>query len=307
MARHLHAPTRKPNLFLIGAMKSGTTYLNKLLSAHPSIFMCTPEEPTYFVDPSQLAKFWPYMWDQGFWRSEERYLGLFGSSKSATIIGEASTNYTKLPLVSGVAERILHFNDRARFIYILRDPIERTLSHYWHMVRYHAENRPLMTAIKGDPQFMDVSYYAMQLKSYFRYFPQDHVKVLMHEQLISAPLETMHALYVWLGVDPADVDASILEQPENVTPETIRMATGLKLMHVLKNTRPVRAVMPQLPLPIRKAGLRLATSAVNRRLVDTSDVIQYLQPTQRKQTEELTQLLGRNFPEWRTLNQNLVG
>lgn len=282
-------------------MKSGTTYLNKLLAAHPSIFMCAPEEPSYFVDPSELAKIWPYMWDQGFWRSEEQYLRLFKMSEDAEILGEASTNYSKFPLVTGVAERILRFNSNARFIYLLRDPIDRTLSHYWHMVRYHAENRPIAVAIKEDPQFTAVSYYAMQLKSYFRYFSADHVKVTTYEQLISDPLQTIHALYEWLGIDRANIDVSVLEQPENVTPEIIRMATGPKLMHSLRDTRPIRAVMPRLPFLMRAASRHLSTRAVDRRLVDTSDIIKYLQPIQQKQTEELTQLLGRDFPEWGTL------
>ena len=307
MPRQARTATQKPNLFLIGAMKSGTTYLNKLLGAHPSIFMCTPEEPTYFVDPSQLEKLWPHVWDLGFWRSEKQYLRLFESSEDAEILGEASTNYSKLPLVSGVPERISRFNKKSRFIYLLRDPVKRTLSHYWHMVRYHAEHRQIMTAIKEESQFTDVSYYAMQLKSYFRYFAPDQFKILTYEQLISAPLQTMHALYEWLGVDSANIDVSILEQPENVTPEIVRMAAGLKLMYLLKNTRPVRAVVPRLPLSIREAGLRLSTNPVNRRSVDTSDVIKYLQPIQRKQTDELAQLLGRDFPEWSTLSQKSCG
>jgi hypothetical protein len=269
--------------------------------------MCTPEEPTYFVDPRQLAKLWPYMWDQGFWRGEDQYLRLFESAGDAEIVGEASTNYSKLPLVPNVAERIFQFNDKARFIYLLRDPVERTLSHYWHMVRHHAENRHVITAIKEDSHFTDVSYYAMQLEPYFRFFSPDRVHVLTYEELINTPRETMHALYEWLGVDPADVDVSILEQPENVTPEVIRMAAGPKLMHVLKNTRPVRAVAPRLPLSIRKAGRRLSTSTVNRRFVDTSDVIEYLRPIQRKQTDELTQLLGRRFPEWNRLDRQFCG
>jgi hypothetical protein len=247
------------------------------------------------------------VWDLGFWRSEKQYLRLFEASEDAEILGEASTNYSKLPLVSGVPERISRFNKRARFIYLLRDPVKRTLSHYWHMVRYHAEHRQIMTAIKEDSQFTDVSYYAMQLKSYFRYFPPDQFKVLTYEQLISAPLERLRALYEWLGVDPANIDVSILEQPENVTPEIVRMAAGMKLMYVLKNTRPLRAVVPRLPLSIREAGLRLSTNPVNRRSVDTSDVIKYLQPIQRKQTDELAQLLGRDFPEWSTLNQKSCG
>ena len=82
--------TNKPNLFVIGAMKSGTTYLTKLLNSHPSIFMSNPEEPSFFVDPAQLRKIWPDMWDGGYWKSEENYLNLFQTTKNAIIFGEST-------------------------------------------------------------------------------------------------------------------------------------------------------------------------------------------------------------------------
>ncbi len=93
--------TRRPNLFLIGAMKAGTTYLRKLLNAHPDIFMCEPDEPSYFVDPRQLRRLYPEMWERGLWRSEDRYLELFRPGGNAAILGEASTSYTKLPIAPG--------------------------------------------------------------------------------------------------------------------------------------------------------------------------------------------------------------
>jgi hypothetical protein len=170
-------------LFVIGAMKSGTTYPNKLLAAHPAIFMCSPEEPSYFVDPGQLRTLWPEAWDLGFWRGEERYLRLFRSAGDAVFLGEASTNYTKRQLVSGVPERIHAFNPDARFIYIMRDPVERTISHYWHMVRYHAERRPILETIRTEPQYLDVSHYAMQLVPFLELFGRDRVAVLTFERL----------------------------------------------------------------------------------------------------------------------------
>ena len=108
----------KPNMFVIGAMKSGTTYLSVLLNSHPSIFICYPEEPSFFVDTDQLKKLWTYMWEKEYWRSEDAYLKLFDLAGDATVIGEASTNYSKLPLVSGVSERIFKFNPDARLIYM---------------------------------------------------------------------------------------------------------------------------------------------------------------------------------------------
>jgi hypothetical protein len=236
----------KPNLFLIGAMKSGTTYLCKLLDSHPAIFMCQPEEPSYFVDAKQLKKLWPYMWEQGFWRSEDNYLRLFEATGDATILGEASTSYTKRPMVSGVAEKLHRFNPDARLIYLTRDPVERTISHYWHMVRYHAEHRPILDAIQAAPQFLDVSHYAMQLTPFWERFGQDHIKVLTFEQLINAPQETMRSLYGWLGVDPSIAGGSPCEKPENVTPEVVRMATGRGLLPRWRQSRSIRAIVPYL-------------------------------------------------------------
>jgi hypothetical protein len=61
----------KPNLFIIGAMKSGTTFLWSLLASHPSIYLCRPKEPSYFVEPTQLRELQPWLWQQGYWQNQE--------------------------------------------------------------------------------------------------------------------------------------------------------------------------------------------------------------------------------------------
>ena len=211
----------KPNLFLIGAMKAGTNYLRKLLKAHPDVFMCEPYEPSYFVDSRHLRRFYPEMWQRGLWRSEERYLELFRPAGDAPISGEASTSYTKLPLAPGVAERIAAFNPDARFIYLLRDPVERAISHYWHMVRYHDEHRLIADAFRRDVQFAAFSHYAMQLRPYLERFGRDRIAVVIHERLIADPAGVMRGLYEWLEVDAAAADPSGFADPENVGPEMV--------------------------------------------------------------------------------------
>jgi hypothetical protein len=292
---------RKPNLFLIGAMKSGTTYLKKLLAAHPAIFMCRPEEPSYFVDPRQLRALWPEAWDCGFWRSEENYLRLFQAAPDVVLLGEASTSYTKRPLVSGIPERIRSFNPDARFIYLMRDPVERTISHYWHMVRFNAERRPILKAVRSEPQYLDVSYYAMQVRPYLDLFGPERVAVLTFEQLTATPVPTMRLLYGWLGLDGSTADISGFEEAENVTPEVLHMASGYGVLRRLRQSRPLRYLMPSLPPIVRQLSLRLATKPVQWRSVATTDAVDFLRPIQRQQTEELMQLLGRDFPEWTTL------
>jgi hypothetical protein len=140
----------KPNLFIIGSMKSGTTLLWRVLASHPAIHMSTPKEPCYFVEPSQLRRLQPWLWRERYWLRRDRYFKLFHSNESKIYAGEASVYYTHLPLATGVAERIWRFNPNARLIYIMRDPIERTISHYWHSVISNSEFRSPLRAIRED-------------------------------------------------------------------------------------------------------------------------------------------------------------
>jgi hypothetical protein len=292
---------RKPNLFLVGAMKAGTHYLRKLLQSHPDIFMCEPDEPSYFVDPQHLRRIYPEMWRRGLWRSEERYLELFRPAHNAPILGEASTSYTKLPLAPNVAERIATFNPDARFIYLLRDPVERAISHYWHMVQYHAERRPIADAMRRDPQFIAFSYYAMQLRPYLKCFGRARIAVVTLERLIADPQTEMRGLYEWLQVDAAAVDPSDFASPENVGPEIVNMASWGGLPRRLGQEPRLRSAIDKLPSTVLRTLHRLTSRDVWRRATDLSEAIAFLRSHQLRQTEELALLLGCGVPEWTTL------
>lgn len=292
---------RKPNLFLIGAMKAGTHYVRKLLKAHPDIFMCEPDEPSYFVDPQDLRQIYPEMWQRRLWRSEERYLELFRPAGDAPILGDASTSYTKLPLAPGVVQRIAAFNPDARFIYLLRDPVERAISHYWHMVRHHAERRPIADAFRRDTQFVAFSHYAMQLRPYLERFGRDRIAVVIHERLIADPAGVMRGLYEWLEVDPAAADPFGSAEPENVGPETVSMAAWGGVPRRLGQTPWLRVAIERLPPAVRCTLHSLTTREVRRRAVDATEAVAFLRPQQLRQTEELARLLSCSLPEWTTL------
>lgn len=290
----------RPNLFLIGAMKSGTSYLSELLGAHPAIFMSSEKEPTYFVDPKILRRGWRRMWARGYWRSEDRYLNLFATAGDAAIIGEASTCYSKLPMYTRVAERILNFSPQARFIYVMRDPVERTISHYWHFVRSSKERRPMLSAIKANPEYIDVSYYAQQLREYLRHVGLERIFVVTFEELAANPAEQMSRMYAWLGVD------SLFRLPDiparHVTPEVVDQARGgLTFLHRLRGSPSYGKVALYIPRSARKLGTRLAIRRVRRAEISVLEARAYLRPLQLRQTEELVDILGRAFPEWKTL------
>lgn len=291
----------KPNLFVIGSMKSGTSYLWRLLDAHPAVFMSEPKEPCYFVDPEDLKTLFPMMWQQEFWKDERNYLDLFEAAESHAVVGEASVFYSYLPLAPGVAERIHRFNPDARFIYLMRDPIERALSHYWHNVRYFGEYRPLDAAIRGDIQYLEVGNYAAQLAEYYRFFDRSKILALTFEALTEDPAATMATVFDWLGIGPAGVAPEV--EPQNVLPAAFTGPVG-KWQYLRQRHPLVRGAIDLLPRPVRKFGLGLVTRQVTPGAADVGEIKAYLRPLQLGQADALCALLGRDFPQWTSLYQS---
>jgi hypothetical protein len=291
----------RPNLFLIGSMKSGTSYLRDLLAAHPSVFMSLPKEPCHFADPQALRSVWTRAWAQGYWRSVDRYVNLFAAAGEAAVIGEASTVYTQAPVFSHIAERILDFNPSARFIYVMRDPVERTISHYWHRVRWWGEHRSMLWAIRSDPHYRAVSHYAYQLNEYLRHVGRERIYTLTHEALLADPAGQLTRLYAWLGVD-ASFRPRNLGVPNNVLPGVMQQVRGLGLLDRFRHTATYLNLARHVPGPLRRFGSVLATRPVRPTDVDSSAVAAFLRPQQQLQTEQLGTLLKRSFPEWETLH-----
>lgn len=316
---HVHAPTitpacglrrrlfrqepprlvRRPNLFLIGAMKSGTTSLDRYLGSHPSIYMAPSKEPTHFVSGHELRRVSEPIWRMGYWRDRARYLAEFDGAEGATVLGESSTNYSKLPAISGVAKRIADFNPDARIVYIMRDPIERTLSHYWHNAKHHAERRPPLDAIRTDDAYRDVSDYARQLEPYLTRFGSERVYTLTLEGLREDPRSELRTLYEWLGVDPDHLPTDLSRR--NETGHEVAVAHRMPVLRKLRSWRHWDRIRPLIPDGLVGVGRNLAERKTDRRTVDVTEVVAYLRPIQREQAETLSAQLGRSFPEWTTL------
>ncbi|HET9645561.1 MAG TPA: sulfotransferase, partial [Burkholderiaceae bacterium] len=282
-------------------MKSGTTTLHELLARHPEIAMCEPKEPCHFISGDVLKTHWPEMWAKGYWRSEEAYLALFRHKPHAKWVGESSTDYTKRPLIDGVAQRIAAYSPAARIVYIMRDPVERTISHYWHMTELRGEKRAPLDAIRDEAHYTDVSDYAQQLAPYVEHFGRERIHVLTFESLKADPQAALAGVCRWLGVR----DDFVPEEPNaahNVTPDVVRQKrVGMGILDRFRHSALWDAVGPCVPSALRKAGVAMIERQVVRREMDMSPVIDWLRPRQQPQVRALEAMMDRRFPEWKTL------
>ncbi len=178
-----------PNLVVIGGLKCGTTSLHHYLNLHPEIAMSRPKELNFFV--AELN------WELG----PDWYASHF--DRSAPVRGETSPHYTNRPRFEGVAERMASLIGEARIVYMVRDPIDRMLSHYLHNVGGGYESRPLAEAL-ADPAsaYVDRSRYAMQIEPYLAAFAAERIAIVSREQLRDDREATMRRLFELCGVDP---------------------------------------------------------------------------------------------------------
>jgi hypothetical protein len=176
-----------PNLIVIGAMKCGTTSLHRYLRLHPEIEMSAPKELNYFVEELQ----WPM--------GEDWYRSHF--DPRVAVRGESSVHYTNHPRFAGVPERIHALVPEAKLIYMVRDPIERMLSHYVHNRAGGYERLSAEKAFAGPSSYIDRSLYFMQLERYLERFPPEQILVATQEELNGNRRGTLVRVFEFLGVD----------------------------------------------------------------------------------------------------------
>ena len=205
--------SRFPNLFIVGAPKSGTTSLYEYLKDHPQVFMSVVKEPNYFApdlaDPRDRMLHYP--------RDEKAYLSLFADAGGALRSGEASVRY----LYSTVAPGLIRAaSPDALIVIMLRNPIEMAHSLYLHMVAAGIEDagsfaealqaeedrhRGVGIPPRMNPRlstYSDRARYGAQLPRWLEAFGRDRVHTIVFEDFVLDPAGDFRRLLTSLGVDP---------------------------------------------------------------------------------------------------------
>jgi hypothetical protein len=215
------------DFMIIGAQKSGTTSLAAQLAEHPQVCFCNEKEPGYFNSTAN--------WKEGL----KEYHALYAPAENQ-ICGEASTMYTFLPEFNDTYSRLYEYNPELRLIYLMRDPVERIVSHFAHRVGHGRIKGSPEEHVLTDPHYINRSRYGVQLKPYLQLFGKTKILLLLFEEYVSNQQETLNRVASFLNITPdpfLEVDSS----PKNLSVGKKYLAeTGAKLENspITKAARP---------------------------------------------------------------------
>ena len=206
--------TRTPDLFIVGAPKSGTTSLYEYLKGHPDVFMSVVKEPCYFARDLALD-------DSGnflvYGRDEKLYYDLFRDAGDAKRAGEGSTRY----LYSQDAPALIReAQPNAFIIAMLRNPVDMIQSLHAHKLAAGTEDEPdfeRALALESERHagravprhsnpklatYRDRAMFAIQLERWFDTLGRDRVHVGVLEDMIRDPAAEFRDVLEFLQIDP---------------------------------------------------------------------------------------------------------
>ncbi|MFY1637067.1 sulfotransferase family protein [Solwaraspora sp. WMMB335] len=197
-----------PEFLIIGGQRCGTTSLHHYLAAHPQVRPATGKELQFFTVHHGRGLRW--------------YRAHFPVRPPAVRSFEASPYYLFHP---SVPARVSAALPQARFVALVRDPVERAYSHYLHTRSYGAEPLPFAEAVAAEEQrladalrdgpdapaahaalrnysYLSRGRYAEQLRRWHAHLPADRLLVLRSEDMYADPAAVYTRVLDFLGLDP---------------------------------------------------------------------------------------------------------
>ncbi|MEC9375168.1 MAG: sulfotransferase [Pseudomonadota bacterium] len=200
----------KPNFFIVGAPKSGTTSMFYYLVQHPSIFNPVIKEPHYFSEDFP---------DLRVLKTPDEYQDLFvKASEREILMGESSVSYMYSKIA---ARRIKEMNPDSKIILMLRNPLEIIYSWHAHSVsilnenehdfqkawdlqdeRAKGKNIPAKCIEPFFLQYREIGKLGKYLNQLREVFPSSQIKLIFYEDFKKSNQQTYNELISWLGATP---------------------------------------------------------------------------------------------------------
>lgn len=212
-----------PTFVIIGAQKSATSFMQLCLANHPDIYLPQGETP-FFESPD-------------YENSDIDQLEKIFQGRSEKCVGIKRPNYIGKP---EVPDRIQKHLPSAKLIAVLRNPIDRAVSAYFHYINYGfippldvetgmrklISDSSFVSEYKRSPEIIEFGYYHKYLSKYDYYTKNDQILIFLHEDILSKPLDSIQCAYDFLGVSRDFIPNSLSSRPHKV----LYNLTRLKLL-----------------------------------------------------------------------------
>jgi hypothetical protein len=273
-----------PNLLMIGAAKAGTTSLHSYLAQHPEVSMSQPKELRYF-------------WRDDWHERRDWYAGHF--RPGAIVRGESTPGYSMWPVHNHVPERAAQLVPQAKIIYVVRDPVERIVSHYCQRLA-DGFRTPLQAYIESidlpENALVCPSRYHTQISRWLMWFDVSQVMVVDYEDLKVRRAAAVEQILGFLGLEMSeqlDLDTELNPSAEKYAPTAGgRIAAQVGLWHLsARLPEPIKApVRPALrTLMFRRLDPSVTLDATSRRRLEN-----HLRP----EADAFRERVDRSFPSW---------
>ena len=297
---------RKPNVFLIGGCRSGTTSLSRYLGDHPEVCWATPKGPGYFSFDFENYR---------YVKTLDEYGACFaGATDQHKVLAEGATWY----LYSEQAvPRILEYNPDARFLAIIRNPIEQIQSFHNILVTqgnetitdfaeaWDAQERrrlgidiPRNCRDVAFLQYGDVARFGTQLEKVIGWVGEDRINVTIYDDYILDPKACYDRILEYLDLSPDDR----AEFPVAMPNQNIRSQFLARLTHQPSPARVAVADAIKKTFGIRRLGFSEVLSRVNTRTEPrsklASEVTIRLREHYRGEIDLLSSILDRDLSHW---------
>jgi hypothetical protein len=294
---------KRPDLFVVGAFKSGTTALYEYLRNHPQVFMCVPKEPMYFG--RDLTPRYRRM-------SEDEYLALFTEARPDQRAGEASPWY----LYSSSAPReIADFAPGAWIVIMLRNPVDVMHAQHGQLVFNRREDlTDFAQALAAEPARRqgqqipsnairpEALYYrhsvrfGEQVQRYLELFGRERIHFVVFDDLVADARATYRAVLEFIEVEPS------IEVEMDVHNPSQQARSRLLQRVVYAPPAPLRGVYGRLRQVSVAHRVRDALVALNSRRAARApmdaELRRRLTEEFAPQVEELGRLIGRDLSAW---------
>ncbi|HVM48564.1 MAG TPA: sulfotransferase [Candidatus Acidoferrum sp.] len=304
-----HRDQGKPDVFIVGAPKSGTTAMDHYLAGHPQIFMARKEMHAFGADLQFGAQFYR--------RDRAAYLAEFAPCQGRLRAGESSVWYL---FSRKAAAEIRAFNPEARIIIMLREPAEMLYSLFSQFRFDGNECLPSFEealAAEDDrragrrlsrqtyfPQglvYRDTARYTEQVQRYFDVFGREQVHVIIYDDLKADPRGTYCRVLEFLEVDPTHVPANFQVINGN---KTVKHSALRSLLNdpLLRST--AVAIGRRLPRPVFNAlhdaerRLWKFNTRPEKRASLAPETRARLRQEFAPEVKRLSALLGRDLTHW---------